>query len=61
MIDKENFDWDEYYNTHPDYQRRVDILMDPREDYKYAPPPLHVQIKEFYQSLKEKINKLRSK
>ena len=62
MIDKENFDWQEYYDTHPNYQRRVDLLMDPREDYKYAPPPpLYVQIKEFYQSLKEKINKLRSK
>lgn len=57
MIDKETFDWDEYYDTHPDYQKRVDILMDPREDYKYAPKPLHVQIKEKSASI---YNKLRS-
>ena len=57
MIDEETFDWQEYYDTHPDYQKRVDIILDPKEMSKYAPPPLHVQIKEMIERVKIKIKK----
>lgn len=56
MVD-DDFDWQEYYDTHPEYRECVDILMDPADDYKYAPKPLHEQIKDITGTVLSKIKR----
>ena len=59
MIKDDDFDWQEYYDTHPEYQKDVEIIMDPKEMYNYVEKPLFIKIEEKLQPFTKKIkNKL---